>query len=86
MVRVVLPSCGATGAQAKAINSKRVTGANFEGDPGRGLSCSPRTPWGRNRARQRSTIRGWTPRGRATAVALPPSSEARKIRARNPSR
>ena len=44
IVRVVLPSWRSTGSQAKAINSKRVTGANFGGAPGRGRSCSPPTP------------------------------------------
>lgn len=53
IVRVVLPSWPSTGSQAKAINSKGVTGANFGGEPDRGLSRSPFTPWRRNRSRQR---------------------------------
>src|SRR5688572_12155413 len=31
IVRVVLPSCRSTGSQARAINSKRVTGAHASG-------------------------------------------------------
>jgi hypothetical protein len=75
-----------TGSQARAINSKRVTGPNLGGGPGRGRSCNPASPWRWKRFRQRSTVRGCTPSHRAVATALMPSALARMMRARRASR